>query len=124
MTETTGTPISFRHLHGTPGTPACTGSRTHVCECVHSDGHGDADVFTHHRLWSHLPAQPVPAQQLWDPLLPLLPVPAGDGLLRLPVLRPSSQSEHITPPHVCAHASHLTLYHYCVAMFCVLVTCC
>ena len=72
-------------------------------ECVHADGHGDADVITHHCLWSHLPAQPLPAQQLWDPVLPLLLVPAGNGLVCLPVLHPHPQSEAIIHnPAVCA----------------------
>ena len=67
-----------------------------MSERVHADGHGDADVITHHCIWSHLPAQFVPRQQLWDPVLPVLLVPAGDGLICLPVLHPHPQSEPIS----------------------------
>lgn len=87
---------------------ACTGRHVHVSECVHADGHGDADVVTHHCLWSHLPAEPVPAQQLWAPLLPLLLVPAGDGFVCFLVLHPHPQSEPIT------HDGWLCLLHVSV----------
>lgn len=58
---------------------------------VNADGDGLDLVIGHHCLWSHIPAGPVPAQQLWSGVLCAVPVPAGHGLLCLPLLHPHPQ---------------------------------
>ena len=68
----------------------------HVTMVVGADGDGVGVISAADCLWSHLPAQPLPAQQLWDPVLPPLPVPAVHGFLCIPVfhLRTQGVTDH------------------------------
>ena len=61
-----------------------------------ADGHGFGDVAAHHCFWGNLPTELVPAQQLWDLVLSLLPVPAGHGLLCIPMLYPHPQGWQVS----------------------------
>lgn len=69
--------------------------------CCLADGDGIDLVPAHHCLWSNLPAGPVPAQQLWGGLLRAVPLPAGNGVLCLPVLSSHPEGQFLGSTCLC-----------------------